>query len=105
MRMMFLGISVAAVLLIYTFAGRYKEDWIAIPAYIFSACSLSMVCARVGSLAGHTKEDVQSIIEKVSLVHRYFSDVSFKLHISLYDGAATLLAKTEIVFIDKAYAL
>lgn len=107
MRMMFLCISVAAVLLIYT---RYKEDWIAIPAYIFSAYSLSMVCARVGLLAGHTKEDVQSIIEKVSLAHRYFSDVSFKLHISLYDGtaqapsAATLLTKTEKVFIDKIYA-
>jgi len=40
----------------------------------------------------------------VSLVHRYFSDVSFKLHISLYDGAATLLAKTEKVFVDKIYA-
>ena len=82
--MTLLSIPVAAVLLIYIFAGGHKEDWIAIPAYIFSAYSLSLVCARVGSLVGHTKEDVQSIIDKVPLAHRYFSDVSFQLHISLY---------------------
>lgn len=84
MWMTLLSIPVSAVLLIYTFAGGHKEDWIAIPAYIFSAYSLSLVCVRVGLLVGHTKEDVQSIIDKVPLAHRYFSDVSFKLHISLY---------------------
>lgn len=82
--MTLLSIPVAAVLLIYTFAGGHKEDWIAIPAYVFSAYSLSLVCARVGLLAGHAKEDAQLIIDKVPLAHRYFSDVSFKLHISLY---------------------
>lgn len=82
--MTLLSIPVAAVLLIYTFAGGHKEDWIAILAYVFSAYSLSLVCARVGLLAGHAKEDVQLIIDKVPLAHRYFSDVSFKLHISLY---------------------
>lgn len=76
--MTLLSIPVAAVLLIYTFAGGHKEDWIAIPAYVFSAYSLSLVCARVGLLAGHAKEDAQLIIDKVPLAHRYFSDVSFK---------------------------
>lgn len=57
--MTLLSIPVAAVLLIYTFAGGHKEDWIAIPAYVFSAYSLSLVCARVGLLAGHAKEEAR----------------------------------------------
>ena len=76
--MTLLSIPVAAVLLIYTFAGGHKEDWIAILAYVFSAYSLSLVCARVGLLAGHAKEEAQLIIDKVPLAHRYFSDVSLQ---------------------------
>ena len=36
--MTLLSIPVAAVLLIYTFAGGHKEDWIAIPAMSPSSC-------------------------------------------------------------------
>ena len=38
--MTLLSIPVAAVLLIYTFAGGHKEDWIAIPAYVFICVQL-----------------------------------------------------------------
>ena len=79
-----LTVPVAAILLIFTFTGGHKDHWIAIPSYVFSAYSMTIVCARIITLAGHAKQDVRSVIHRVPLAHRYFSDVTFKLHLSLY---------------------
>lgn len=79
-----LSVPAAAALLIYTFAGSHKDSWFAIPAYVFSAYSLTLVCVRLGILVRYTKGNVQAVISKVPLADRYFRDVSFKIQLSLY---------------------
>lgn len=73
-----------AALLVYTFACGHKEDWTAIPSYLFSAYAMVLVCIRLQRLSGHARKDMQTVMEKVPLVHRYCRDASFRVHSSLY---------------------
>lgn len=79
-----LTVPVAAMLLIYTFTYVHTEDWTAVPAYVFSAYSLTVVCVRITTRFGHVKYEIHSALVRFPLAHRYFSDVSFRLHVSLY---------------------
>ena len=81
---MILSILAASVLLIDIFAGGQKESLGAVVVYVFSAYSMILVCARIGAMTEHTRKNMQAVISRIPLAHRYFSDISFRLHISLY---------------------
>lgn len=78
-----ISIPVAAALLIYTFAFENENSPVAHLAYVFSAYSLTIVCAWIVRNAKGMKDGTEAAIQKIPLLHRYFTDEPFKLHISL----------------------
>lgn len=87
-RLLFPGIAVvlvsvpiAAGLLAYTFSSGEEYSPIACAAYVFSAYSLTIVCA---SFAKFPWQNVKAVLHQNRHVHRYLTDVSFKTHVSLY---------------------
>lgn len=90
-RLLFPGLAVvlisaiaAAALLIDIFAFAGEDSPIAYPAYLFSAYAMTIACARIAKNAKSAKAGLESAIHEIPLVHRYLTDVSFKLHVSLY---------------------
>lgn len=81
-----IGISVpiAAVLLIYTFVSGQEYSLMAYLSYVFSAYSLTILCAWIIKNAGNAKKNMQTAIHKNDLAHRYLTDISFKMQVSLY---------------------
>ena len=49
-----------------------------------SAYVLTLVCIRIAKSAGHTKQNVDMVMDKVPVLRRYFHDISFNMHVSLY---------------------
>lgn len=78
------SVPVAAALLVYVFAFGQKNSPIAYPAYVFSAYALTIVCAWIAKNAGNAKETLNAALHKNKLIHRYLTDVTFKMHVSLY---------------------
>lgn len=78
------SVPAATALLIYTFAFGNENSPIAYLSYAFSAYALIIVCAAVYRTAGHAKNGIKSTIDNIPLAHRYFTDVSFRMHVSLY---------------------
>lgn len=79
-----ISVPVAAALLIHTFVFAGEDSPIAYPAYVFSAYALTIVCAWAMKNGKRTKNRLESMIHSIPLAHRYLTDVSFKLHMSLY---------------------
>ncbi|MDD6188124.1 MAG: hypothetical protein PUB32_00925 [Clostridiales bacterium] len=79
-----ISVPVAAALLIYTFAFAGEDSPIAYPAYVFSAYAMVITCAWIIKNAKSSKSGLDSAIHNIPLAHRYLTDVSFKLHVSLY---------------------
>ncbi|MGM9589655.1 MAG: hypothetical protein ACI3V0_05715 [Faecousia sp.] len=79
-----ISVIVAAVLLIYTFAYAGENSPIAYPSYVFSAYALTIACAWVAKNAKTASTRFNAAIRKNPLIHWYLTDVSFKLHVSLY---------------------
>ena len=78
------SVPVSAVLLVYIFMTGREESPIAYPSFALSAYALSILCARIARSAGAVKKGVQTAIHSHPVTHRYFSDVSYKVHVSLY---------------------
>ena len=79
-----LSVPAAAVGLVYVFAGGRQDDWLSYPIYVFSAFSLTWVCARLFRGAGHAKETGQTVLERVPVLKRYLTDAAFSTSVSLY---------------------
>lgn len=79
-----LGVPVATAALCYVFLCGRQSDIVAYLIYVFSAYILTLVCVRIVKTAGHTKQNIDTVMDKVPVVRRYFNDVSFNMHISLY---------------------
>ena len=79
-----ISVIVAAALLIETFVFAGEDSPIAYPAYVFSAYALTIACVWIAKNAKGTKAGLDSAIHNIPFAHRYLSDISFQLHISLY---------------------
>lgn len=79
-----LSVPIAAVLLIYTFATAGEYSAIAYLAYVLSAYSLTITCAWLTKNGKAAKTRLQSTLHENPWTHRYLTDVSFKLQVSLY---------------------
>lgn len=79
-----ISIPIAAALLIYTFCFGSEDGPVAYLSYVFSAYSLTIVCAWLIRHGGTAKSTLESAIRRNAFAHRYLTDVSFKLHVSLY---------------------
>ena len=79
-----LSVPIAAAGLVLAFTEKLRPQWIAYIIYVFSACSLTWVCAFVCRSAGHGKETLNTTIERIPVLQRYRTDVSFNMRVSLY---------------------
>lgn len=79
-----LCILLAAAALGYVFTGGHQVEIIAYPIYAFSAYAFTLVCIRIAASARNTKQHVNMLMDTFPVIRRYFSDVAFKLHVSLY---------------------
>ncbi len=75
-----ISIPVAAALLVYTFLFYRKEEPVAYISYVFSAYSLTIVILQIIKFVKKYKY----IIYKNKYINRYLTDISFKMHVSLY---------------------
>ncbi|MGN0978677.1 MAG: hypothetical protein ACI4PH_11530 [Faecousia sp.] len=76
-------IPIAAALLIYTFCFGSETSPVAYVSYVFSAYATTILCA-FGIKHGHSvKNTLNAAIHGNPFAHRYLTDVSFKMHISL----------------------
>lgn len=76
-----ISVPVAAALLIYTFLYEEDDSPIAYLSYLLSAYSLIIVCARI---AGIPKGTFRAALHRNVYIHRYLTDIPFKIHVSLY---------------------
>lgn len=76
-----ISVPVAAALLIYIFTQGEEYSPIAYLSYTLSAYSLTIVCAWV---VRFPKKDFKAVLHRNPYVHRYLTDVPFKIHVSLY---------------------
>lgn len=78
------SVLIAAAGLVLAFTENLQPQWIAYLIYAFSACSLTWVCALICRSAGHAKEKLNTTINRVPVLQRYRTDVSFNMNVSLY---------------------
>ncbi len=71
---------VSAVLLIYTFVRGREYSAIGYVSYLLSAYALTIVCVRIPSIIRRTKR----FIHKTETAHKYFTDDTFRIGVSLY---------------------
>ena len=95
-----LGALIAAAGLIFVFAGARQETWLAYPVYVWSAYMLAVICVRLWRSVGLTRQSIDAALDRAPVVRRYFSDVSFKMQVSLYFsfGLNTLYALMKLGF-------
>ncbi|MGN0379951.1 MAG: hypothetical protein ACI4EU_10210 [Butyrivibrio sp.] len=93
------SVPVAAGLLVYTFVFSHKDNPVAYIAYVFSAYSLTIVCTYLVKKTGNVREKLKSAVHSIPVAHRYFTDDSFKLHMSLYISLGMNVAYAVIKFI------
>ncbi len=82
------GVLVSAAGLIFIFANGYHSKWFAYPVYVLSACSFAAVCFYSRQAFTRTRKGVNALKVRFPVIGRYFSDVFFKMHISLYRSLA-----------------
>lgn len=76
-----ISVPVAAALLIYTFLYGEEYSPIAYISYVISAYSLTIVCTHIAKIL---KAGFKAALHRNKHVHRYLTDVPFKIHVSLY---------------------
>lgn len=79
--LVFISVPVAAGLLIHTFLYEEETSPVAYLSYLISAYSFIIVCAWLIKMP---KEGFQDALHRNQYVHRYLTDVPFKIHVSLY---------------------
>ncbi len=76
----FICAPIAAALLIYTFVGGRDNSPIGYFSYLFSAYALTITCVRIPAMVKYISRQMH----KNETAHRYFTDVMFRIRISLY---------------------
>lgn len=76
-----ISVPAAAAALTYVFLYGEEYSQIAYAAYVFSAYSLTIVCAAIIKMP---KDGFRTALHKNPYVHRYLTDVPFKAQVSLY---------------------
>ena len=79
-----LSIPAAAALLICTFAFAGESSPVAYPSYVLSAYSLTISCAWLGKNGRSMKARIQTAVHTNPVSHRYITDVSFRMQVSLH---------------------
>lgn len=77
----FLSLTVLIGSMVYVFGFGHASDWTAYLLYAVSAYSLTIICARVFKLF---QGGVRVRLYQNRYVHRYLTDIPFKLRVSLY---------------------
>lgn len=98
-----ISVPIAAALLIYTFLFGHENSPIAYPSYVLSAYALTIVCAYIIKYSKSTKSDIETVLHKNSLIHRYLTDVTFKMHISLYLSLGINMLYAVMKFVSGLY--
>lgn len=78
------SVIAAAALLIYASAFVGEDSPVAYPAYAFSAYALTIACAWIAKNGRRTKNNVHAAIHGSPFLHRYLTDVPFRMQVSLY---------------------
>lgn len=94
---------IAAALLIYTFLFGHENSPIAYTSYFISAYSLTIVCAKIIKVSKTARANVKTALYKNRLTHRYLTDVTFKIHVSLYLSLGINLMYAVIKFVLGLY--
>ncbi len=81
MALVFISVPVAGALLIYTFLYEEETSLIAYISYLISAYALIIVCAWLIKMP---KQGFRDALHRNQYVHRYLTDIPFKMHASLY---------------------
>lgn len=79
-----LGIPASAAALIFVFVKEYQSMWFAYPIYAFSAYTSTISCILLFRLYKYVRQNIDEIMNRVPLVRRYFRDITFNMHVSLY---------------------
>lgn len=74
--------------LVYVFAGNGQETLAFYPIYAFSFYALVILCALVWKEFRHPKQVAEAAMDRVPLLRRYVTDVSFGMHLSLRKSLA-----------------
>ena len=75
-----LSIPISAVLLIYAFGFAQEENPIVYLAYVISAYTLVIVCVQVFVWS----KKFTILLHQNKYIHRYLTDLSLRMHLSLY---------------------
>lgn len=74
------GVLISAALLVYVFCFGHEDTPMAYAAYVFSAYTTVALCAQLPGMVKKTK----ALLHSNRLIHRYLTDLPFRIHISLY---------------------
>jgi hypothetical protein len=83
-----LGIPIAAAGLIFVFVREYQSTWVAYPIYVFSAYILTVSCLQIWQASKHTQQNIDAVMDRAPVIRRYFTDITFNMHVSLYRSLA-----------------
>lgn len=98
-----ISVPIAAALLIYTFLFGHEYRPISYTSYFISAYSLIIVCAKIIKVSKTARVNVKTALYKNRLTHRYLTDVTFKIHVSLYLSLGINLIYAVIKFVSGLY--
>lgn len=98
-----LSVPIAAALLIHTFLFGREDSPAAYVSYVFSAYSLTIVCAWAVKNGKSFKNSLNTAIHGVPVLHRYLTDVPFRMHVSLYLSLGLNLLYTGLKFFCGIY--
>lgn len=76
-----ISVPAAVALLIHTFLYEEETSPVAYISYLVSAYSLTIVCAWLVKMP---KKEFRNALHRNRYVHRYLTDIPFKIHVSLY---------------------
>ena len=88
-RFVFLCVMITVASLIYIFTNKYDNEWFAYPVFLFSAYTLTILCAGTVNTIKHGMPEVKLYFDRVPLLKRYITDLSFRFNISIYCSFAT----------------
>ena len=86
--------SASFAALIFIFAARVPESICSYMIYSMSAYSLTIISLRLPRVIGSLKGSFDRLVSRSETAERYFSDISFRAAVSIYQGAAINLLYT-----------
>ena len=75
----FFSVPISAALLIYAFGFAHEENPLVYLSYVVSAYTLVIVCIQIVKAS----KKVSVLLHRNPYIHRYLTDISFRMHVSL----------------------